>query len=254
MVRALEDGRRSAAICWTCCRPDGSRQTACCSIRVMPEQRLNVPSGADDRWQSGHVGMACEPGADLLCGWASTTCSPLSGCAEARPVCAGPAGAGQCGLQHLRTEPSRDADGRGTRRPLRGARCFASQSVCTAGIASPYRRKHSACVQSCGRVVSSKLLRDQDGTTRGVGFVSFAAQEDATRAINDMDGRKVRGSAAEPPRPGPCPPCERQRCPAATPDLRCAWGASTPCCPVFPVCSQVLKCFEGAHRRHMPAA
>ena len=51
-------------------------------------------------------------------------------------------------------------------------------------------------------MVSSKLLRDQDGTTRGVGFVSFAAQEDATRAINDMDGRKVRSSAAVPPRPG----------------------------------------------------
>ena len=77
-------------------------------------------------------------------------------------------------------------------------------------------------------MVSSKLLRDQDGTTRGVGFVSFAVQEDATRAINDMDGRKVRCRAVVPPRHA-VPACEQQpalsdgraliRC------ILCEWGS-----------------------------
>ena len=60
-------------------------------------------------------------------------------------------------------------------------------------------------MQNCGRVVSSKLLRDQDGTTRGVGFVSFAAQEDASLAIRDMDGRKARAVPPERPRTAVCP-------------------------------------------------
>ena len=50
----------------------------------------------------------------------------------------------------------------------------------------------AGALQVCGRVVSSKLLREPDGTARGVGFVQFATVEDANRAIAEMDGRKVR--------------------------------------------------------------
>jgi len=82
-------------------------------------------------------------------------------------------------------------------------------------------------------VVSSKLLRDQDGTTRGVGFVSFAAQEDATRAINDMDGRKVRGSGAVPPRPGRARPVDYGVAPLRPPVHTLRMGAQSPSRPVF---------------------
>lgn len=51
--------------------------------------------------------------------------------------------------------------------------------------------KSTCASQGCGRIVSSKLLRDPEGGTRGVGFVQFAVAEDAARAISEMDGRKA---------------------------------------------------------------
>lgn len=43
-----------------------------------------------------------------------------------------------------------------------------------------------------GAIVSTKVLR-RNGASRGVGFVCFSTPKEAQRAIQEMNGRKVKG-------------------------------------------------------------
>eukprot|EP00004_Rigifila_ramosa_P014813 TRINITY_DN33_c0_g1_i5.p1 TRINITY_DN33_c0_g1~~TRINITY_DN33_c0_g1_i5.p1 ORF type:complete len:620 (-),score=142.09 TRINITY_DN33_c0_g1_i5:76-1935(-) len=44
-----------------------------------------------------------------------------------------------------------------------------------------------------GTITSSKIMRDEAGSSRGFGFVCFASADDATRAAQEMNGRMLAG-------------------------------------------------------------
>ncbi|XP_077106356.1 polyadenylate-binding protein 1-like isoform X2 [Ranitomeya variabilis] len=46
-----------------------------------------------------------------------------------------------------------------------------------------------------GPTRSVKVMTDQNGTSKGFGFVSFEKQEDALKAVNEMNGKDVNGKA-----------------------------------------------------------
>ena len=46
---------------------------------------------------------------------------------------------------------------------------------------------------SYGTITSSRVMRNQDGSSKGFGFVCFSAPEEATAASNDMNGKHVAG-------------------------------------------------------------
>ncbi|KAJ3397830.1 hypothetical protein HDU92_002502 [Lobulomyces angularis] len=46
-----------------------------------------------------------------------------------------------------------------------------------------------------GPIVSAKIMRDENSRSKGFGFVSFASQESATAAIQEMQGYRIAGNA-----------------------------------------------------------
>jgi polyadenylate-binding protein len=44
-----------------------------------------------------------------------------------------------------------------------------------------------------GNITSSKVMKDQNDRSRGFGFVCFSTQEEATKAVTDMNGRMLKG-------------------------------------------------------------
>lgn len=61
----------------------------------------------------------------------------------------------------------------------------------------------------CGTVISAKVILDRDtGRSRGFGFVEFATEEEARKAIDKLDGvdlnkRNIVVKLARPERPRP---------------------------------------------------
>ncbi|MCI02644.1 polyadenylate-binding protein 8-like, partial [Trifolium medium] len=53
--------------------------------------------------------------------------------------------------------------------------------------------KLSELFSEFGTVTSCKILRDQQGISRGSGFVAFSTPEEATRALAAMNGKMVAG-------------------------------------------------------------
>jgi cold-inducible RNA-binding protein len=48
--------------------------------------------------------------------------------------------------------------------------------------------------QACGEVVDAKVITDRDtGRSRGFGFVTFADNEAAQRAVQELDGSNLDG-------------------------------------------------------------
>lgn len=43
--------------------------------------------------------------------------------------------------------------------------------------------------ESCGTIVSTKIMIDEKGNSRGFGFVCFSAPEEATKAVTELNGR-----------------------------------------------------------------
>ena len=47
---------------------------------------------------------------------------------------------------------------------------------------------------ACGEVIEAKIIMDRDtGRSRGFGFVTYANEQGATRAIETLDGSKLDG-------------------------------------------------------------
>lgn len=49
---------------------------------------------------------------------------------------------------------------------------------------------------SVGQVVSAKVIMDRDtGRSKGFGFVEMATEEEAAKAVKEMDGKEIAGRA-----------------------------------------------------------
>ena len=69
--------------------------------------------------------------------------------------------------------------------------CCKAASGCELEITHDDMRPIVHCAQGFGTIQSCKVLRHQDGTCKGVGFVQMSTPAEATQAIQGLHNKKV---------------------------------------------------------------